>query len=254
MSALPYFLQPSKFTPAVCNGDDENEQNNDAFKRRPQPVHRLDRPTSGLVVVAKTKAAAVHLSQQFEFRKAKKTYHAIVNGEPTKPDEGENVASSEWNTIDSALDGKSATTKWRVIRQIKSLHGTNGNLSLVVLKPRTGRYHQLRRHMAWVCNAPLVGDTTYDTGNASALRLRGRGLFLTSNEIELEHPFYNTPAGRKEWAAKGQKEVVCGDAILAEDDETGNVIVKASVALPNKFESFMTNENYRAIKFGDVAI
>ena len=238
ISALPYVLKPSN-----CTGGDN------VPLKRPQHVHRLDRPTSGLVVVAKTKAALVHLAQQFEFRKTRKTYMAIVNGNP-QPNSHENeVPSSEWNTIDYDLDGKSAITKWRIIRKAKSLHGKDGQVTLVELKPKTGRYHQLRRHMSWICNTPLVGDTTYDAADDSALRLRKRGLFLCANEIELEHPYYNTLAGQKDWINMGQRERYhCDDAVVWEDDE-GTVMVKARIALPDKFDSFLQRENERAIKF-----
>lgn len=140
LSALPYVLTPSNFT-----NDSEDDQHIIPLER-PQPVHRLDRPTSGLTVVAKTKAAAVHLAQQFEFRKSKKTYCAIVNGVP-KVGDSSDEPSSEWNTIDYDLDGKSAITSWKQIRRVNSLHANDGQLTLVELKPKTGRYHQLRRHM-----------------------------------------------------------------------------------------------------------
>ena len=140
LSALPYVLTPSNFT-----NDSEVDQPIIPLER-PQPVHRLDRPTSGLTVVAKTKAAAVHLAQQFEFRKSKKTYCAIVNGVP-KVGDSSDEPSSEWNTIDYDLDGKSAITSWKQIRRVNSLHANDGQLTLVELKPKTGRYHQLRRHM-----------------------------------------------------------------------------------------------------------
>ena len=126
MSALSFVLMPSNFT-----DDDEN-----VALKRPHAVHRLDRPTSGLMVVAKTKAAAVHLAQQFEFRKAKKTYMAIVNGSPISHENEE--SSSDWNIIDHDLDEKSALTKWRQIQKVDSLRGRNGQLTLVELKPKTG--------------------------------------------------------------------------------------------------------------------
>ena len=126
LSALPFVLMPSNFT--------DGDQN--VPLKRPHPVHRLDRPTSGLMVVAKTKAAAVHLAQQFEFRKARKTYMAIVNGSPISHENEE--SSSEWNTIDHDLDEKSAITKWRQIQKVDSLRGRNGQLTLVELKPKTG--------------------------------------------------------------------------------------------------------------------
>mmetsp|Transcript_17303 Transcript_17303/g.37358 ORF Transcript_17303/g.37358 Transcript_17303/m.37358 type:complete len:584 (+) Transcript_17303:89-1840(+) len=242
LSALPYVLTPSNVTGDI--NDDDDTQN--VPLKQPQPVHRLDRPTSGLMVVAKTKAALVHLSQQFENRKARKTYMAVVNGEPiTDENEG---SSSEWNTIDYDLEEKSAITKWRVIRKVQSLHAKGGQLTLVELKPKTGRYHQLRRHMAWVCKSPLVGDMTYDDADESAVRLRKRGLFLCSNEIELEHPYYNTPSGRKEWFDMSSGEKIYGDASLREDDDTGMVMIKAMTTLPDKFESFLEGQARAAAK------
>ena len=104
---------------------------------------------------------------------------------------------------------------------------------------------------AWVCDSPLVGDTTYDEADDSALRLRKRGLFLCSNEIVLEHPHYNTESGRKEWIDMGSREMVHGDTLLWEDEDTGTVMIKATTELPQKFESFMHHENARAIKFAE---
>ena len=102
---------------------------------------------------------------------------------------------------------------------------------------------------AWVCDSPLVGDTTYDGACESAIRLRKRGLFLCSNEIELEHPYYNTPFGQKAWDEMKEKKAFGGDGSLWEDTETSTVMMKASIPLPNKFESFLKRENERATKF-----
>ena len=240
LSALPYVL-----TPASSDiGDEENVP-----LKRPQPVHRLDRPTSGLVVVGKRKKSLVNLAQLFEFRKVQKTYTAIVNGMPVSSNNGQ-----EWNTIDYDLDGKSSITKWRVIKTIQSLHGKGGQITLVELKPKTGRYHQLRRHLAWVCKSPIVGDTTYDGDDESAKRLRKRGMFLCSNELELEHPYYNTDPGHKEWIDMSQSDkkkiIEEGDALLVEDEDTGNVLIKTKIELPKKFSSFLEREHTRALKFG----
>ena len=237
LSALPYVLTPS-------NNISSENTNGDEPLRRPQPVHRLDRPTSGLVVVAKRKIALVNLSQQFEFRKIKKTYTAIVNGVPLSSKED----GKGWNIIDRDLDGKSAITKWRVIRTVRSLHGL---LTLVELKPMTGRYHQLRRHLAWIAKSPIVGDTIYDDADESAIRLRKRGLFLCSNKVELEHPHYNTVSGRREWINVSQKknDVKMSDRLLYEDEDTGLIMIKAQIPLPDKFDSFLQHEHARATKF-----
>lgn len=135
LSALPYVLKPSNASNIIdqSRSVDEDTPQNVPLKR-PQPVHRLDRPTSGLVVVAKTKLAAVHLSQQFEFRKAEKTYVAIVNGIPRQS--GVRAEPMQWNTIDYDLEEKTAVTRWRVLRKVKSLHGNDGTLTLVEMKPK----------------------------------------------------------------------------------------------------------------------
>ncbi|KAL3791814.1 hypothetical protein HJC23_002445 [Cyclotella cryptica] len=251
LSALPFVFSPS-------NIDDARMiQEGHVPLTRPHPVHRLDRPTSGLVVVAKTKSAAIHLARQFEIRKVKKTYMAIVNGYPVMPKHPDETGArsenkqDEWNTIDYELEGKSAVTDWRVIDSSKSLYGQGGVLTLVEMKPRTGRYHQLRRHFAWVCRTPLVGDSLYDNGDSHALRLRKRGLFLCSNEIEIEHPYYNTPLGRMEWLNKvaTQNNDEHANDCLYEDEENGNVMVKARINLPEKFLSFFKHENERAETF-----
>ena len=105
-----------------------------------------------------------------------------------------------------------------------------------------------RLRQAEVCHTPLVGDTTYDVADAAALRLRKRGLFLCSTEIELEHPYYNTPSGRQEWLGLGCRELRHDAALLWQDPETDTVMVRAKINLPKKFESFLRHENERALK------
>jgi 23S rRNA-/tRNA-specific pseudouridylate synthase len=271
LSALPHVLTPSNISESLM------EEGHMPLKR-PHAVHRLDRPTSGLVVIAKTKYAAVQLARQFEFRLAKKSYMAIVNGFPVMPkgdrDESNSSGSQpdRWNTIDYDLEEKNAVTEWRVVTTVKSLQATDGVLTLVEMRPKTGRYHQLRRHFvsidciilftdhiyischnnitspfsqAWVCNTPLVGDSTYDNGGSKALRLRQRGLFLCSNGIEIQHPYYNSPSGLEKWDDSMESDV------LYRDKEHGCIMVNARIDLPDKFESFLFHENKRAEKFLD---
>eukprot|EP00586_Coscinodiscus_wailesii_P012393 CAMPEP_0172508692 /NCGR_PEP_ID=MMETSP1066-20121228/213896_1 /TAXON_ID=671091 /ORGANISM="Coscinodiscus wailesii, Strain CCMP2513" /LENGTH=502 /DNA_ID=CAMNT_0013286787 /DNA_START=475 /DNA_END=1984 /DNA_ORIENTATION=+ len=251
-AALPFVLKPPR-------------RGTLAIMRRPASVHRLDKPTSGLLLVAKTKPAMVDLTRQFVERKVRKTYTAVVNGIPDEPretsisskdasemgiDVGAGVADEycgEWQLIDHALDDKSAVTVWRPLGYVKSMKAWDGVLTLVELKPKTGRYHQLRRHMAWVRNCPIVGDSVYD-GGGDAMSLRGRGLFLCSNKVSLEHPYFNTHVGRKEWNALPDQEKYRNGIIrLSKDGQT--VEVHATIDLPAKFDNFMNNEQDRHDKF-----
>lgn len=227
--------------------------------RRPCPVHRIDRGTSGLLVCAKTKPAMVELARMFKERKVKKTYTAIVNGDIQEPvatsitskeaeSQGVCIGNDEkvthWQIIDKELDDRSAITIWRVVRKMKLVNARNDTVSLVELKPKTGRYHQLRRHMAWVSNCPLLGDKLYD-GGGLAKTLRDQGFYLCSNRVTLEHPFYNTPQGKSEWAAKredilGMKKD-CNDVHITEEE--GVVWVYCKINLPVKFKDLETGVN-----------
>ncbi len=137
----------------------------------PRAVHRLDRPTGGLVVVAKTAKAMMHLSRQFEKRHVKKMYRAIVSGK---------MKGSGF--IDTNVDNREALTGYFVIDNIPSLH-TNWSTYLE-LYPRTGRTHQIRKHLSDLGH-PVLGDTQYTT---SGPLLRSKGLFLWAAGISLVHP------------------------------------------------------------------
>ncbi|MBC8319812.1 MAG: RluA family pseudouridine synthase [Bacteroidetes bacterium] len=136
----------------------------------PRPVHRLDVPTSGLLLVAKTALAVMTLGQRLEKREVKKRYRAIVAGKP--PDSGE---------INTAINGQEAYTKYKVVSRCHSLK--TQWLSLVDLFPLTGRTHQLRIHMAEI-GFPIVGDQHYGSGPL----LRGKGLFLSAVGLRFLHP------------------------------------------------------------------
>lgn len=104
--------------------------------------------------------------------------------------------------------------------------------------------------MAWVLKCPIVGDTTYDDDDDSAKRLRKRGLFLCSNELVVEHPYFNTQAGHKQWTDMSQSEKRSyGDEAVLYDDDTGIVMVKVRIDLPDKFSTFLEREDHRANKF-----
>lgn len=141
----------------------------------PRPVHRLDMPTSGLLLIAKTASSIMNLGQQLETRKVQKKYRAIVAG--NLPDKG---------GINSDIAGQEALTSFSCIDRCHSLKMQW--LSLAELCPYTGRTHQLRIHMADY-GFPIVGDNRYGSGPL----LKGKGLFLASVALQFTHPHNNMP-------------------------------------------------------------
>ena len=97
-----------------------------------------------------------------------------------------------------------------------------------------------------VCGRPLVGDDEYD-GGMDAMALRDRGLFLCSNRVTLEHPFYNSDTGRKIWNGLDEEDRRGVDSVYLSSE--GKVMVTASIDLPAKFDNFLTHEQSRAEKF-----
>lgn len=141
---------------------------------QPVPVHRLDYPTSGVLLVGKTKKAVVLLNKLFEERAVKKVYNAITIGEIDKT-----------GIIDILVDNKRANTHYKLINSITSQRFKC--LNLMELTPSTGRKHQLRIHMAALGN-PILGDKQYGIEN---LILEGKGLFLHARSLSFVHPFSN---------------------------------------------------------------
>jgi 23S rRNA pseudouridine1911/1915/1917 synthase len=137
--------------------------------KRPGIVHRLDKDTSGLMVVAKDEPAQLHLSADFAAHRINRAYHAVVWGVP-RPREGEianRIGRSPRNRKKMAVlrdGGKPAVTRYRVVRMFKDL------ACLVECRLATGRTHQIRVHMT-ERGHPLIGDRSYGDA-ASAGRLR----------------------------------------------------------------------------------
>jgi RluA family pseudouridine synthase len=136
------------------------------------PVHRLDNPTSGILLIAKTQSAVIALGKQFQDRTIKKTYYAIVTGKPQQN-----------GIISTPVDNKNAVTRFKVIKNVNSLKYKF--MSLVELHPETGRTHQLRIHMSRA-GFPITGDKLY---SPKELLFKGKGLFLSAGKIEFKHPY-----------------------------------------------------------------
>lgn len=160
--------------------------------QRPGIVHRLDKETSGIMVVAKTQASFEHLKSLFKSREISKTYLALLHG-TLVPEQG---------IIDAAIGIKDGTTKrsvhsTKMAKEAQTKYETRealGEFSLVEAHPLTGRTHQLRVHFASKGH-PIVGDTLYgprkSTVNAPRLMLHAQSLELPLSEgkrIKIEAP------------------------------------------------------------------
>ncbi|MGQ1787153.1 MULTISPECIES: RluA family pseudouridine synthase [unclassified Saccharicrinis] len=139
---------------------------------RPEPIHRLDYPTSGAVLIGKTQQAVMLLNKLFEERRIVKKYLAVTIGE--QPEQGE---------INKEVDGKPAKSVYKVIASEASERF--GCLNLVELTLFTGRRHQLRIHLSYIGH-PILGDAPY--GEEGKV-LKGKGLYLHSHSLEFVHPF-----------------------------------------------------------------
>ena len=139
---------------------------------RPHPAHRLDFPTSGLLLIGKTSQCVTALNLLFEKREITKTYTAVIIGE-MKDSSG---------TIDTPILKKSSKTTFEIIEKTPS--EKYGTLNLVQLYPETGRRHQLRIHMHSLGH-PILGDSTYFI---KGLQSQGNGLYLHASELKFEHP------------------------------------------------------------------
>jgi 23S rRNA pseudouridine1911/1915/1917 synthase len=167
---------------------------------RPGIVHRLDKDTSGLVVVAKTDVAHRKLAEQFSQRRTQKTYVALVHGwmsaakgTISTPISRDLVRRARMTT--RRAQGREALTHWKTLKQIQ---GPYGRFSLLEVKIETGRTHQIRVHLSSLGH-PVVGDTLY--GAPRELRARQktaksaslRRNFLHATAIQLKHPVSETP-------------------------------------------------------------
>lgn len=176
-------------------------------------AHRLDRGTSGVMILAKTEEVQKFLKKQFQNRTVHKTYYAVVEGVP-KLNEARielpiNRDKKRPTTFLVEAGGREAETYYKVLK-------SNGRFSLVELKPVTGRTHQLRVHMKYL-GCPIVGDVVYNEGGADLFDR----LLLHAGSLEI-----TLPGGvRKVFEAEMPKE-------FEQVFEDGEALMKAPKFVP----------------------
>jgi tRNA pseudouridine32 synthase / 23S rRNA pseudouridine746 synthase len=155
------------------------------FERPPGIVHRLDRDTSGCLLLARNHGAHRRFSAAFAEHLVKKTYLAVLDGVPAD-DEGVielalskvSTAAQGWRMI-PAKKGKPAVTRWTKLAE-------HDGRALVRMEPETGRTHQLRVHAASGLGLPIVGDPTYGSGRLQMLLHASRIVVPRHNKPDID--------------------------------------------------------------------
>ena len=153
--------------------------------QRPGIVHRLDKDTTGAIVVAKTDFAHQHLQAQIKAKTARREYWGIVYGSPTNTEATINlpvgrhrVDRQKMAVVPVEKGGREAVTHWQVLERL-------GNYSLLEFILGTGRTHQIRVHCSH-SGHPIVGDPLYSSGRSLGVNLTGQALH--ARKLSLQHP------------------------------------------------------------------
>lgn len=157
-------------------------------------VHRLDKETSGILIVAKNQRAAQILANEFQTKSAHKEYLALLNGD-VKPLRGTiDNYMVKGQVFDSAqrLNAGTGQRPQRAVTEYEVLSQAGGHLSWVLFSPKTGRTHQLRVHSALCLHAPIVGDVLYGADKkldgVLCSMLETKNLFLLAYKLTFRHP------------------------------------------------------------------
>jgi tRNA pseudouridine32 synthase / 23S rRNA pseudouridine746 synthase len=171
------------------------------FKRAPLPVHRLDRDTSGCLLLARNPKAHKRFGQAFEAGTVGKRYLAIVEGEPAEDSGAIDLALAKISSPETGWRmtgdpaGKPARTRWEVVER-------RAGRAMLAFFPETGRTHQIRVHAAEGLGIPIVGDPVYGKGgpavmlHAAELTIPREGKPPVQAQAPLPVRFHNLGFGR----------------------------------------------------------
>ncbi len=156
-------------------------------------VHRIDRETSGLLVVAKNQKAAQDLATQFQNKTAHKEYLALLQGNVSQKSGVIENYVAKGQVFEDSAKVPQGTQVQKAITEYKVLGEAAGVLTWVLFSPKTGRTHQLRLHSAFSLHAPIIGDDLYGDRNAKLDDVLGsflttQKLFLFAYRITFRHP------------------------------------------------------------------
>jgi tRNA pseudouridine32 synthase/23S rRNA pseudouridine746 synthase len=170
------------------------------FQREPLPVHRLDRDTSGCLLLARNPKAHKRFQRAFEEKLVKKTYVAVLDGVPVEeqgtidlPLGKVSTAEEGWRMVHDP-EGRPSISHWRVA-------AVRGDRAVVVFSPETGRTHQLRVHAAEGLGIPISGDPVYGLGrgpmllHALSIRVEREGKNPVEAQAPLPPTFFNAGFG-----------------------------------------------------------
>lgn len=164
------------------------------------PAHRLDKGTSGVLLLARDTGTAAALGQAWAAGAVHKTYRALVRGWPTTPGQTDRPLARDPERPSTGQPMLPACTRWQVLQELTwpvRTHAEHAHtrVALVAVWPLTGRRHQIRRHFKQLGH-PLVGDATHGKGplnRALAAWLGIERLWLHSQRLELPHPVTGQP-------------------------------------------------------------
>ncbi len=152
---------------------------------RPGIVHRLDKDTSGLLIIAKNDKAHIQVSEQIKNREVKKTYIALVRGTIAEDEATINMpigrSTKDRKKMAVTKNGKEAVTHFKVLNRYTT---NKGSYTLLEIKIDTGRTHQIRVHMAEIGH-PVIGDSVYSNGKNE---FGVEGQCLHAKRLEFVHP------------------------------------------------------------------